>query len=276
MQQALRWPNNQVTVCFFDGTSASRDHVARIAAEWTTGTGLTFDFGAPGNRRTCDPTRPSDIRVSFAGAGYWSYVGTQAQLISPYKQTMNLAGLDKGSALSEAENGIIRHEFGHAIGFEHEHQSPESGCEEEFNWNYLYVALGWSKEEVDRNLRRLDNSSGKTGLLTTPFDRQSNMLYSLNPEAFKNPTTAKCYIPNPNNNISLTDRTAAQATYPSVAAAARAPVAPAAGPPPAGQPAAAPLAAPPAGASRSAEPDRAPTVQQIRRLQNLLKPPAAR
>jgi hypothetical protein len=190
-------------------------------------TSLQFDFGPPGNRRTCDPMRPSDVRVSFLGSGYWSYVGTQAKSINSRKQTLNLQNLDKVS-FSAQDDGVILHEFGHAVGFEHEHQSPAAGCEEEFNWSYLYTSLGWSKEEVDRNMRRLNESSSKTGLLATPFDAKSIMLYSLSPAAFRDPAHAKCFIPQPNNDLSSVDREATATVYPAISQA------------PAGLPAAAP------------------------------------
>jgi hypothetical protein len=212
VQRTLKWPSDQVTVCFFDGAMPFRDHVAEVAALWTDRTSLRFDFGIPDNRRTCDPNAPSNIRVSFQGSGYWSYVGTQARLIDPQKQTLNLSGLDTHAAFSARDDGVILHEFGHAIGFEHEHQSPQSGCQEEFNWNYLYVALPWPKDEVDRNMRRLDVSVNKN-LLVTAFDSKSIMLYSLDIKAFKNPTTAKCYISQPNDSLSDEDERAARSIY---------------------------------------------------------------
>jgi len=213
VQTALKWPNSKANVCFFDGRQEARDHVVEVAQMWTKSTSLQFDFGPAGNRRPCDPAKPSDIRVSFRGSGYWSYVGIQAKHINPLKQTLNLQGMDKTSFTAHDES-IILHEFGHAIGFEHEHQSPVAGCEEEFDWNYLYTAMGWSKDEVDRNMQRLSTPSSKIGLLTTDFDRQSIMLYSLSPEAFKNPDTAKCFIPQPNNVLSTLDQQAAATVYP--------------------------------------------------------------
>jgi hypothetical protein len=46
---------------------------------------------------------------------------------------MNFEGFDKGTP-SDWE-GTVRHEFGHALGLEHEHQHPEGGCDAEWRWN---------------------------------------------------------------------------------------------------------------------------------------------
>lgn len=216
VQTALKWPGNRASVCFFDGRREARDHVARTAQKWSQSNALTFDFGPEGNRRTCNPAAPSDIRISFRGSGYWSYVGIQAKHIDSRKQTLNLQGMDK-TTFGSGDDGVILHEFGHAIGFEHEHQSPVSGCEEEFDWEYLYTSMGWGPAEVDRNMRRLNVSSSMGGLLTTRFDDKSVMLYSLSADAFKNPRSARCYIPQANNDISALDLKATQIVYPSLA-----------------------------------------------------------
>ena len=249
VRTALKWPNSKASVCFFDGRQEARDHVVEVAQMWSKSTGLQFDFGPAGNRRTCDQAKPSDIRVSFRGSGNWSYIGIEARHINPLKQTLNLQGMDKTSFTAH-DDFLILHEFGHAIGFEHEHQSPVAGCEEEFNWNFLYTAMGWSKEEVDRNMQRFSTPSSKSGLLTTDFDRQSVMLYSLSPEAFKNPDTAKCFIPQPNNVLSTLDQQAAATVYPV-----------------AGQPS--PPAAPPAAPTT---PDAVAAVRAMQRLGELSAP----
>ncbi|MDI1265755.1 MAG: M12 family metallopeptidase [bacterium] len=250
VQTTLKWTSGLVTVCFFDGIKEARDHVADVAARWTASTSLKFDFGPQGNRRTCNATAPSDIRVSFVGSGYWSYVGTQSRLIDPNKQTLNLQGMDRAS-FTEKDDGVILHEFGHAVGFEHEHQSPVGGCNSQFNWNYLYTALGWSKAEVDRNMRQLDVSSTANGLLTTAFDRKSIMLYSLSPAAFLNAASASCYIAEANNTLSAVDSQAMKTVYPSIAAGGA--------PAPAGA-----MPAPPTA------PDAIAAAQQMRRLQDLV------
>jgi hypothetical protein len=210
VQKELTWPDGHLNVCFLDGGREARDHVAEVAQRWTASTSLQLDFGPAGNRRSCSSGDPANVRVSFVGPGYWSYVGIEARQINAKKQTLNLQGMNKATFTAD-DDGIILHEFGHAIGFEHEHQSPVSVCEKEFDWDYLYKAMGWSPEKVDQNMRQLQPSSK---LLTTTFDPQSIMLYSLEKESFKDPSTAKCYIPKPNNVVSKLDHEAAAMVYP--------------------------------------------------------------
>src|SRR5436305_1605909 len=70
VQTALRWRGESISVCFFDGRREARDHLAEVASRWESGTRVKFDLGPAGNRHTCDPRKPSNIRVSFKGSGY--------------------------------------------------------------------------------------------------------------------------------------------------------------------------------------------------------------
>ncbi|MEO5808320.1 M12 family metallopeptidase [Devosia sp.] len=216
MDSALVWRKDVLTACFFAGSAQSaRNAIAGVAADWTTGTRLSFDFGPEGNRRQCDPAHPSDIRIAFKGGnegGEWSRVGAEAKLVKNTAPTMNFEGLDQIATASESQRGTILHEFGHAIGFKHEHQSIAADCDKQFNWDYLYTQLGWTKKVVDHNMAKLSLATTKT-LIATPFDRQSIMLYSLNRGAFLDPDHASCYIPRQTTRISAVDRALAQQLY---------------------------------------------------------------
>jgi hypothetical protein len=152
-------------------------------------------------------------------------LGTEAKSVAAGKPTLNLSGMNRAS-FSEADDGIILHEFGHAIGFDHEHQSPASVCEQEFDWDFLYVAMGgwgWSRQTIDINMRQLPQSTRMAAI--TGFDNESVMLYDLERDYFKAEIAKPvCFIPRANNAISKLDREAVAAVYP-VAAPASQPVA---------------------------------------------------
>lgn len=214
VQKALRWEKGVLSVCFLDGLEASRQNIAAVANDWTTGTSIRFDFGSAIATRTCAAGVPSDIRVSLNGTGNWSYVGRHAMGIAAEKPTLNLSGMNHGNALTPYDRFLVLHEFGHALGFEHEHQSPEGGCSAEFNWSALPAALGFTEAEVRQNMTRFDESARRSGLVASAFDPSSVMLYALPVEAFHNAATAKCYVAHANSTLSPLDRAGARYLYP--------------------------------------------------------------
>lgn len=113
--------------------------------------------------------------------------------------------------------GTVHHEFGHALGFEHEHQSPVTRCDfrfyddkgyvktkDSFGWytkdktdRYpgLYTYLGgkanyWSKSKVDFNLRKIPTTSA---FLIGPFDKLSIMKYYYDAFMFKLGDKSPCF-----------------------------------------------------------------------------------
>ena len=111
----------------------------------------------------------SDIRVNFNQKGSWSYIGTDATQIPLESFTMNLGFIDKGTVL---------HEFGHALGLIHEHQSPFRGG---FEWNKEEVIRSlsgppnyWDKERIEHNIFKRYK---KRRLRGTKYDTKSIMHY---------------------------------------------------------------------------------------------------
>jgi hypothetical protein len=156
------WPNgSNLKVRFMDGTAEQRDMAKEFATEWTQHANLTFEFGdAP----------DAEIRVSFAGRGNWSWVGTDSKQRPVHEATLNL---------SDVVGGTIRHEFGHAIGLVHEHSSPDGGIQ----WNkpLIYRELEgppnfWSPEEVDWNVFFLYD---RDHVRASEFDGDSIMIYTI-------------------------------------------------------------------------------------------------
>ena len=215
-----------ITVAFKGGDPVAHAGIARAVSEWTNYGNVTFDFGydpTTGTFRQWAPTNSrynAEVRVSFDQKGYWSCVGNQSidpSLTGPGEASLNLEGFDTNRP-SQWTN-IVLHEFGHALGFEHEHQNPAGGCETEFRWDDdpgymethdqygqfipdingkrpgIYTFLGgplnnWSRDKIDFNLRSLPNSRA---VPVGPFDKKSIMEYHFDQWMYKNGTNSPCY-----------------------------------------------------------------------------------
>lgn len=216
MEDLKLWQTGVLKVSFKGGDVALHKAIADTAAEWVKYANIVFDFGyniKTNSYRLWVPEDTSPIRVGFDGSGYWSWVGTQSvdeAFCKSGEITLNLEGFDK--ILPDNWQSIVLHEFGHALGFHHEHQSPVSDCD--FNWPMLYEYLAgppnnWSKETVDYNLRKM--AAG--GLTYSPHDRSSIMHYSFPAWMFVSGEASPCYIPE-NTNLSEEDKRMAQKAYP--------------------------------------------------------------
>ncbi|KAF2260859.1 zincin [Lojkania enalia] len=169
------WPNGKrLRVKFLRGGSQKvRNKVMFYAQQWEQYANIDFRFVESG---------PTDIRISFDwGEGSWSYIGTTNSRIPENEPTMNFGWFDNNTRDQEFSRTII-HEFGHALGCIHEHQSPNVTI----NWDkskvYEYFAGPpnyWPPGDVDRNL------FSKYDIATTrasAFDDRSIMLYFFPPE----------------------------------------------------------------------------------------------
>lgn len=165
-----RWPQNAtITVSFLDGDPGLQAQVEAAARQWVAPgrAKLFFDFKTG--------TTNTHIRISFAGAGSWSVLGTTCKRIPLNEPTMNFGWLTAASPSTEVER-VVLHEFGHALGLVHEHQLPANGIQ----WNkpavYADLEPRWSRDKIDQNLfATVDPAEAAM----TNLDLQSIMLYPI-------------------------------------------------------------------------------------------------
>lgn len=218
--RSLTWrPGQSVKVCFRSGTRGAHQRVIRVAREWMQYANVVFDFEENGAPRMCRGDGHEDIKIDFVdNRGWWSAYGTMSRQRDP---SMNLQffGVDtprytNGQPARELElRRTILHEFGHALGMMHEHQSPNAECDSEINWDAAYqmgARLGWDKQMVHAQMRQLANVEEFN---MTAVDRRSIMHYSLPPELFNLGRNSRCWVVD-NDDLSDQDRQFMAAVYP--------------------------------------------------------------
>jgi hypothetical protein len=206
-------PGQTLTVAFNEGSDPQwQADVANTAVEWCKYGNIFFDFGydaSTGRYRewsTSDVEHAADIRITFNGGGYSSQIGTNSRYAVPANAHSMVLG-DSNRNLPNYWRRHILHEFGHALGFYHEHVNPVQTCD--FKWaddpgyqpttdSYgqfvtdsfgrrpgVYTVFGgppnrWSKQKVDTNLR-FNLNSDSAGYIVSPADRNSIMHYHFDP-----------------------------------------------------------------------------------------------
>lgn len=175
------WENGTELKCrFLDGDSEQKKRVEAKAHMWEDYANITFKFGR---------SHDAQIRISFvADAGSWSALGTDCLVESyfpRYQPTMNFGWLRDETPDGEYERVVV-HEFGHALGAIHEHQSPA----ETLKWNKaeVYRVFSgapnyWDKEAIDFNILQ---RYSKDHMNYTSFDPDSIMLYAFPASLFTN------------------------------------------------------------------------------------------
>jgi len=200
-----KWQRGMTLKCqFLDGSPKMRRKVQAVAHRWEQYCDIKFKFVTSG---------AVPIRISFhADDGSWSAVGRDAlnqQYFPPHQPTMNYGWL-RDDTRDDEYSRVVLHEFGHALGCVHEHQSPK------FNrkWNTAAVMKYfegppnyWSPDDIRHNV--LEKYSSK-GISATKFDPKSIMLYSFDAALFSDglgPT-------NENKSASKNDIKMIKAMYP--------------------------------------------------------------
>ena len=191
------WANQRtLKVAFLNPPSDThREAAIKAIMLWQPSINLNLEFvnGSEG-----------DIRITMEAPLNYSAIGTDATLRGPGENTMNI-GTAPDHPWFEA---AVLHEFGHALGMEHEHQHPKANIP----WNkpavyeHYWTAFQWSKEEVDHNLfRLLETATART----TAYDPTSIMHYPI-----PNELTIGDWAVYKNTTISQNDRRLMRKAYP--------------------------------------------------------------
>jgi hypothetical protein len=199
-----KWPNGSELRCrFLDGSPTQKKRVEAKAHQWEDFANLTFKFVTSG---------PAQIRISFsADAGSWSALGTDAlieRFFPPLGPTMNYGWLEDDSPDDEYGRVVV-HEFGHAVGAIHEHQSPDVSLK----WNrpeVFRVFSGppnfWAKPDIEHNiLKRYSRAHTNS----SRFDPKSIMLYAFPGSLFKDGQGTDSNV-----KLSATDKAFIKKMYP--------------------------------------------------------------
>jgi hypothetical protein len=200
--ESRKWGDRRVLgVRFLNGDEYVRGMVWRFARTWERYAAVDL---------VLTDRADAEIRVAFQWNNdktSWSKVGTDALDVPKSQPTMNFGWFDSKTKEEEFRRTTL-HEFGHALGFKHEHQNPKASIpwDKEAVYKYFKDTNGWDKKKVDHNLFA---QLSKTTTNSTAFDPKSIMLYEI-PESL----TVGNFSTKSNSSLSEKDKEFAAKMYP--------------------------------------------------------------
>jgi hypothetical protein len=234
------WSEPNATVCF-----GPRDvvptrgplikRIMQVADEWTTEIPFKFDWGQPAPR-LCESSETARIRVSVkplnppifnSKIGNDTLHGFTAPDIAGFTLALTFPLDNPTFEEEEVFRFYVLHEFGHALGFEHEHQRVD--CK--FDWKYVARHMGFRSEaEARNNLQQMlgmksngyPNMQRERDFITTQVDRYSVMQYNFrtanspvpdDPSVFSDRDKSPCFRRGWVSKLTKFDREGARKAY---------------------------------------------------------------
>ncbi|WP_119790755.1 M12 family metallopeptidase [Flavobacterium anhuiense] len=138
-------PNQILKIYFFGGQDNRTKRVLDYASIWSKHCSIQF--------QATNSIEEAQLRIAFQAPSSWSYIGTDALGVPRNEPTINFGWLSDDLPERDYKQ-VVLHEFGHALGLIHEHQSPAASVK----WNkylvywHFWENHKWTKADVDRNI----------------------------------------------------------------------------------------------------------------------------
>ncbi len=197
----VQWrPGQTIRIKFLNGDSFVQGKVKKYAKAWLDYANLKFEF--------VSARADADIKITFDEGSSWSLLGRNSRFIPQDQPSMNFGWFNRRTSDKEFSRTAI-HEFGHALGLIHEHQSPVADIPWDKPEVYAYYNGApnfWTKKQVEFNLfeKYAKNQSNYS-----QYDPKSIMHYSV-PSRF----TTTDFSVGLNTVLSEVDKAFISAIYP--------------------------------------------------------------
>ena len=167
----LMWaPGTVIKVSITGGSNSLRSRIQQYATEWSKWGNIRFKFIADAMQ--------AEIRAEINDdKSSWSRVGRETLSVPAPEKTMNFGWLTDATSDTEVSR-VVQHEFGHALGMIHEHQSPAAGIP----WDrdkvlaYYRRTYNWDDAKIEANVL---NQAPAASTNYSQYDPSSIMQYAI-------------------------------------------------------------------------------------------------